>query len=59
MDIKQKENPKQNELEDYLNVASTMDCTGLIPSAPVSDEQLESYRALHKNGMNIKSDKDS
>lgn len=34
---------------DYLtNAASTQDCTGLIPSAPTSDEELEAYDALYK-----------
>ena len=29
---------------DYLsNAASAMDCTGLIPSLPQSEEELESY----------------
>lgn len=29
---------------DYLtNAASSMDCTGLIPSLPQSEEELESY----------------
>lgn len=29
---------------DYLaNAASTMDCTGLIPSLPQSEDELESY----------------
>lgn len=33
---------------DYLgNAASTMDCTGLIPSAPVSEAEIESYEAIY------------
>ena len=33
---------------DYLsNAASTQDCTGLIPSKPVSVEELESYEELY------------
>lgn len=33
---------------DYLGKScSSMDCTGLIPSAPVSDAQLDSYEALY------------
>lgn len=34
---------------DYLsNAASTQDCTGLIPSAPQGEEELEAYDALYK-----------
>ena len=34
---------------DYLaNAASSMDCTGLIPSGPVSEEDLESYQELYR-----------
>ena len=33
---------------DYLsNAASMQDCTGLIPSEPVSTEELESYEDLY------------
>lgn len=33
---------------DYLgNAASSMDCTGLIPSAPVSEAEIESYEAVY------------
>lgn len=33
---------------DYLtHAASTQDCTGLIPSAPLSDAELESYEAIY------------
>lgn len=48
---------------DYLsNAASTQDCTGLIPSEPVSVEEIESYEELYHflppNGQaaNIKPD---
>ncbi len=34
---------------DYLgNAASTMECTGLIPSGPVSEAELESYEAIYR-----------
>lgn len=34
---------------DYLtNAASTQDCTGLIPSIPQSEGELESYSSLYK-----------
>ncbi len=44
-----KENQKIIDSYDYLsNAASTQDCTGLIPSAPLNEEELESYNALYK-----------
>ena len=34
---------------DYLsNAASTNDCTGLIPSLPVSEAELESYNDVYQ-----------
>ena len=34
---------------DYLsNAAAAQDCTGLIPSAPLNEAELESYDALYK-----------
>ena len=33
---------------DFLsNAASTQDCTGLIPSGPVNEDELESYEAVY------------
>lgn len=33
---------------DYLgNAASSMDCTGLIPAAPQSNAELESYEEMY------------
>lgn len=33
---------------DFLsNAASSQDCTGLIPSGPVDEEQLESYEDIY------------
>lgn len=48
-----KKHPKTNEeiidSYDYLaNAVSSMDCTGLIPSGPVSEEDLESYQELYR-----------
>ena len=38
---------KKNEEYDYLaNSASSQDYTGLIPVAPVSEEELENYENL-------------
>lgn len=43
------ENQRIIDSYDYLsNAASSQDCTGLIPSAPVSDSELESYEAIYK-----------
>ena len=33
---------------DFLsNAASTQDCTGLIPSGPMNEDELESYEAVY------------
>ncbi len=43
------ENQRIIDSYDYLtNAASSQDCTGLIPSAPLNEEELESYNALYK-----------
>ena len=45
---KDKSNREIIDSYDYLsNAASAQDCTGLIPSAPVSKEELESYEELY------------
>ena len=45
----EKENQRIIDSYDYLaNAASTQDCTGLIPSAPVSETELEAYEELYK-----------
>lgn len=39
-----------NSFNDYdidINACSTTDCTGLIPSLPQSEEELESYNDLY------------
>ncbi len=33
--------------EDYNNVGSSMDCTGLIPSAPLNQAEYDSYRDMY------------
>jgi hypothetical protein len=44
-----KENEKIIDDFDYLsNAASSMDCTGLIPTPPLTDAQLESYNDLYQ-----------
>lgn len=46
-----KHNKKNQEIidsYDYLaNAASTQDCTGLIPAAPASSEELRSYQDIY------------
>lgn len=32
---------------DYLQSASTQDCTGLIPMSPANEEELENYEELY------------
>ncbi len=47
-DKKQKTNQEIIDAYDYLsNAASMQDCTGLIPSEPVSTAELESYEDLY------------
>lgn len=41
-------NQKLIDSYDYLsNAASSMDCTGLIPAAPTTDAELESYESIY------------
>lgn len=45
--MKKKTNKELIDDYDYLtNAASTMDCTGLIPSLPQSEEELDSYNDI-------------
>lgn len=45
---KDKENQEIIDAYDYLsNAASAQDCTGLIPSEPVSVHELESYEDMY------------
>ena len=46
--MKEKENQKLIDSYDYLsNAASSLDCTGLIPSAPINAAELESYEEVY------------
>ncbi len=46
--MSENKNKKIIDAYDYLgNAASTQDCTGLIPSAPKSAAELESYEAIY------------
>ena len=41
-------NQEVTDSYDFLsNAASTQDCTGLIPSGPVNEDELGSYEALY------------
>ena len=43
------ENQRKIDSFDYLaNAVSSHDCTGLIPSAPMNDAELESYNAIYQ-----------
>ena len=43
-----KDNQKLINSTDYLvNSASTQDCTGLIPSGPVNEDELTSYETVY------------
>ncbi|WP_099466553.1 hypothetical protein [Konateibacter massiliensis] len=33
--------------DEYINAVSTTDCTGLIPSNPASEEEVESYKEIY------------
>lgn len=52
---------KNPDSYDYLaNSASANDCTGLIPSAPQSEAELQSYEEVYAyTAPKIKSQKDS
>lgn len=46
--LKKKTNRQLIDDYDYLsNAASVMDCTGLIPSLPETQEELDSYEDLY------------
>lgn len=47
MDKKKKKLTHLNENTDTMVVSST-DCTGLIPSMPKSEEEIESYNNIYK-----------
>ena len=42
--VKQQE---ENSMPDISAVASSMECTGLMPSAPVNDAEFASYQQLY------------
>lgn len=47
--LNNKENEKIIDNYDYLsNAASSTDCTGLIPSLPVSEAELEAYNDVYQ-----------
>jgi len=56
---KQKENREKDDLRhldlDKLHVGSVTDCTGLIPSAPKSEDELGSYKELYSLGAGLDS----
>lgn len=38
---------KNQDDYDYMKACSAQDCTGLIPSAPVDETELENYEELY------------
>lgn len=47
---KTKDSYEQEVIDSYdflSNASSTQDCTGLIPSGPVNEDELESYEAVY------------
>ena len=48
-DLKKKTNREIIDDYDYLaNAASSMDCTGLIPSLPKDEEEIQSYNEFYQ-----------
>lgn len=43
----QSKNAKDSMEYDYLKPVSFQDCTGLIPSAPANDGEIENYQELY------------
>lgn len=39
--------PSEDKLIDSDNVASATECTGLIPTPPISEEEAESYTEIY------------
>lgn len=39
--------PYRTDNFDYMSACSTTDCTGLIPSAPASDEEYDAYNDIY------------
>lgn len=45
--------------DDDLSVCSARDCTGLMPTPPQTDAELESYKSLYSTEVNILDEKNS
>lgn len=39
--------PLEDAEYDYLKTSSACDCTGLIPSAPIDENEIENYEELY------------
>lgn len=56
-----KQTNSSNKADDYeidIQACSTTDCTGLIPSLPQSEAELESYKQLYPFEANCGQDKE-
>lgn len=49
---------KKDDYEIDIQACSTTDCTGLIPSLPQSEAELESYKQLYPFEANCGQDKE-
>lgn len=41
-------NPAENDGEPLANASGVQDCTGLIPAAPATEEEYESYEETYR-----------
>lgn len=61
MEKLKEENKEKDDLShldfDELHVGSVTDCTGLIPSALKSEDELDSYKELHILGADSEGEK--
>lgn len=44
--------------DEYVNAASSTDCTGLIPSNPTSKEEVDSYKDIYNFQVPIAEDQE-
>lgn len=51
-------NSIDNLSDKYVNAASTTDSTGLIPSNPASEEELESYKEIYNFQVPLENESD-
>lgn len=47
LNTKQETKPSEDAEYDYLKTSSACDCTGLIPSSPIDENEIENYEELY------------